>query len=46
MFAYCVGGTVVTAIGCSPIFPGFESRPALFDKSKMPNSETLKIEEV
>ncbi len=25
----CGGGTVVTAVGCSPTFPGFESRPPL-----------------
>ena len=27
------GGTAVTAVGCSPTFPGFESRPPLQDNS-------------
>ena len=28
---YSAGATAVTGIGCSPIFPGFESQPALFN---------------
>ena len=30
MYFLCGGGTAATAIGCSPIFRGFESRPPLF----------------